>query len=205
MEKARNMTLAAFIEQAGAKSPTPGGGAIAALAGALGVSMAMMAARFTTGRKKFEAVAAEIEDAVNRLEKLSAAFLDFIDADRSAYSAVNAAYSMPKDTDEQKTLRSTAIRAACAEAAKPPQAVLASCLDALKITRRLADIANPLLLSDVGVAAEMLNAAAGSAFLNVMVNAEAIRGEEGGGMLKEAEGVLADCRKLAAETAERTG
>ena len=197
------MTVGSFIAEAGAKTPTPGGGAIAALGGALGVSMALMAARFTTGKKKFAAVQQEIEAAITKLEGLSARLIDLVDADRAAYSGVSDAYALPKDTEEQQAVRKEAVRAACVNGAKPPQGTLSACREALDIVSRLAEIANPMLLSDVGVAAEMLAAAAGSAFLNVRENAKVIAGDEGGKMLREANAVLAECRESAKKTVGR--
>ena len=203
MQGAREISIGSFVEQAGARTPTPGGGAIAAAGGALGVSMALMAARFTTGKKKFASVAEEIEAAISELETLSGGFLDLIDADKAAYSGVNEAYSLPRETDEEKAKKKAAIRAACVNAAKPPQEMLASCKRALTVTARLSEIANPMLMSDVGVAAEMLSGAAGAAFLNVKVNAEVIRGEDGDKLLADANAALTNCRSLAAATMER--
>jgi len=203
MTGVRDMTVGSFVAEAGAKTPTPGGGAIAALGGALGVSMALMAARFTTGKKKFAAVAQEIEGAIAKLETLSARLLDLVDADRSAYSAVSDAYALPKDTEEQQAARKEAVRAACVNGAKPPEGTLSACREALDIVARLAEIANPMLLSDVGVAAEMLAAAAGSAFLNVRENAKVIAGDEGGKMLAEAKGILEKCRASAGGTVQK--
>jgi len=199
----RDVSLGKFIEMAGAKTPTPGGGSIAAAGGALGVSMALMSARFTQGKKKFADVADEINAAADELEKLSSHFLDLIDRDMQAYTGVNAAYSMPKETDEEKAARKTAVAAACANAAKPPKAILDACERALKIAARLAVIANPMLLSDVGVAGEMLSAAAGSAFLNVKANADVIGGDDGKSLLDESGSILANCRGLAASIAEK--
>ena len=48
---ADSVTTAEFLERAGARRPTPGGGGIAALAGAAGASMAEMALNFTVGNK----------------------------------------------------------------------------------------------------------------------------------------------------------
>ncbi|MBN1808867.1 MAG: cyclodeaminase/cyclohydrolase family protein [Planctomycetes bacterium] len=203
MHPAREDTLAGFLNRAASATPTPGGGAVAAAGGALGVSMALMAARFTQGKKKFAAVAEEIDSSILSLETLSTELLALIDADMAAYAGVGAAYALPKTSDAEKASRKAAVRSACIEAAAPPAAILAACLKSLRITARLAAIANPMLLSDVGVAAEMLSAAAAAAFLNVKVNADVIRGDEGGRLLQDARTALAESRSLAAAVSEK--
>ena len=56
-----NGTLSEYLALAASDAPTPGGGSVAAVAGALGAAMAEMSARFTLGRKKYADVAAEME------------------------------------------------------------------------------------------------------------------------------------------------
>jgi formiminotetrahydrofolate cyclodeaminase len=205
MAGVREMTVSQFLKEAGDRTPTPGGGAIAALGGALGVSMALMAARFTTGKKKFAAVEPEIRTLIDELEDISSRLVDCVDADMAGYSAVNAAYNMPKETKEEQARREAAVIDACRNAAKPPQDTLAACRRALDIALRLAEIANPMLLSDVGVAAEMLAAAAGSAFLNVRENAKVIGDSEGEKMLAEAGALLEECRGAGSSVLRKIG
>jgi len=54
-------TVRSYAEEASSGQPTPGGGSVAALAGALGMTMGCMAANFTVGKKKFKAVEPEVQ------------------------------------------------------------------------------------------------------------------------------------------------
>ena len=51
-----------FIEAAASKEPVPGGGSVAALAGALGTSLGHMVGALTVGKKKYADVEDEMKD-----------------------------------------------------------------------------------------------------------------------------------------------
>jgi len=167
-------SLRSYIESASAGEPTPGGGSVAACAGALGVSMACMAANFTVGRKKFR----DVEDSVKRHLAVCVNARDemmaLIDEDVKAYAAVSAAYGMPGGTPAEKTARSGAIQKALVAAMQPPLRTIRSAREALRAIRALAEVANPNLISDVGVAALLTEAALRAAKLNVEINLKSL-------------------------------
>ena len=98
-------TVRAYVDESTAGTSTPGGGSISALAGALGMSMACMAANFTVGKKKYEKVWPRVSELLAVCDKARDELLQFTDDDVAAYSHVSAAYSMPKGTPEEKTAR----------------------------------------------------------------------------------------------------
>lgn len=192
-----------YVEEAVQGSPTPGGGSVSALAGALGTTMASMAANFTVGKKKFKAVEGEVRELLGQLDGLREKLLSAMQADTVAYGAVGAAYSMSRGTDEEKAARRSAIQAALRGAMEPPLEALRSCLEAVRVTRRLLDIANPNLITDVGVAAALLEASARGAYLNVAVN---LKGMEdlalASAVEEECRSALEDARSLENEVRE---
>jgi formiminotetrahydrofolate cyclodeaminase len=163
-------TIRAFLQAASSATPTPGGGCIAGVGGAVGSSMALMAANFTTGKKKFRDVEPEVKELIAKLEALQADFLRFARSDMDAYSALNAAFKMPRESDDEKKARKQAIADGALEAVRPPDSILDGALEALRGSSRLAVIANPNLKSDVGVACWFLHAAAHAAADNVRIN-----------------------------------
>lgn len=163
-------TVEEFINQSASDAPTPGGGGIAALAGSLGAAMASMAANFTVGRKKFVDVEEEVQSILGRLAPLIASLRDAVDGDAVAFAFISEAYKLPKETDEEKNARREAINAALTASMQVPAKVVDDCLAAAELLPRLAEIANPNLLSDVEVAAVMLDAACRAARINVLVN-----------------------------------
>jgi len=163
-------TLADYLGDAASDKPAPGGGSVSALAGALAASMSEMAANFTVGRKKFQKVQEEVSRLLSGLASSRAALLALVDADVQAYQGVGRAYGMPGNTAEQKAARTEAIQAALREAMQVPLGVMRECGRVAETAARLVRIANPNLLTDVGVSSVLAEAACAAAALNVEVN-----------------------------------
>jgi len=195
--------LREYLEEAASNAPTPGGGSVGALCGALGTTMASMAANFTVGKKKYKDVEPEVKELLGKLGDARARLLEATQRDTEAYAGVGAAYSLPKATDEEKAARKAAIQSALREAMCPPHEALRAAVDALRATRRLLDIANRNLITDVGVAALLLEAGARSAWLNVAINLNGIDDEALVSNTRAAcEAALEETARLARETAE---
>jgi len=168
-------TVQTYLSAASRGTPTPGGGSVAALAGALGAAMAAMAANFTVGRKKFAAVEGEAREALAACVKTRDELLRLMDEDTRAYAEVSRAYGMPKETPEEKRARSAAIQAALGAAMAAPLEVVRLCRGVMGPVARLGEIANPNLISDVGVAAILAEAALRAAKLNVEINLKELK------------------------------
>jgi formiminotetrahydrofolate cyclodeaminase len=165
----RDETIGTFLQDLAAKTPAPGGGAVAALHAAQGAALLGMVARYSSG-PRYAAVAQIIERVVAESDTLRAECTDLIAADAEAFGSVAAAYASPKDTDEQKAARSAAIAAALVTAAGPPAAVIAAAVRLLDLAEELRPAGNRTVLSDVAAAAEAIRAAAATARINVEVN-----------------------------------
>jgi formiminotetrahydrofolate cyclodeaminase len=166
----RQGSLQAYVDDAAARRPAPGGGSVAALAGALAAAMSEMAANFTAGNKRFASVEDTIRDMLEDLARCRDELLDLMDRDVEAYGTVNQAYSLPKDTDEQKAARRARLQEVLRAAMEVPLQVMRQCARLSEIADRLADIGNPNLITDVGVSAILAEGACAAARLNVEVN-----------------------------------
>jgi formiminotetrahydrofolate cyclodeaminase len=164
-----------YLDDLAAGKPAPGGGSAAAAAGALGVGLLSMVANFTTGREKYKNVEAEIRKVLYSSEKLRGELQKLIDEDILAYQKVSSAYKMPKETEEDKKARTEAIQIALKDAMAVPLAACRNLFEATKLCRPLLEKGNQNLVSDVGVAAELIASAFESALLNVEINLSAIR------------------------------
>jgi formiminotetrahydrofolate cyclodeaminase len=190
-----------YLDAAASGLPTPGGGSVSALAGALGATMASMAGNFTTGKKKFADVETEVNELLESLSTARRRLADLAQKDTEAYAAVSEAFKLPRKTDDEKLARKTVIAEACRGAMAVPLDVVRACREALVATRRMADLANPNLITDVGVAALLLEAAARGAALNVRVNLPSINDQNTTEQVTaELENALTECASLAQET-----
>ncbi|HLA99930.1 MAG TPA: cyclodeaminase/cyclohydrolase family protein, partial [Bacteroidota bacterium] len=148
-----NKTLASFLDDLASASPAPGGGSVAAFAGALGSALAAMVCRLTIGKKKYAEVGEEMEAVLMMAEDLRAKFTRLADTDTEAFNKVMDAYSLPKDSDDRKALRNAAIQTATKEAALVPLECMKHGIDALALARTVAGKGNLNSVSDAGVSA----------------------------------------------------
>ena len=167
--------LLRFLEALSSGSPTPGGGSAAALAGALAASLAAMVANLTYGKKGFEAVQAEILEARDKAVGLREEMRGLMGEDAAAFDAVLQAQRMPKNTDEERHRRNTALQASLRAAAAVPLTVAERSVRVLELAQMLAEQGNPNVASDAGTAAYLAQAAIRAAAANVLANTASIQ------------------------------
>ncbi|HEY8542492.1 MAG TPA: cyclodeaminase/cyclohydrolase family protein, partial [Pseudothermotoga sp.] len=114
------LSIREFVEKVSDKSPTPGGGAVSALAGALAASLIEMVANLTLSRPDYSDWHAEMEKIVSLMQEKRTILLDYIDLDVKAFDQVMSAYRLPKNTVEEKEKRSQTIQEALKQAARVP-------------------------------------------------------------------------------------
>src|SRR5579862_783477 len=171
-------TVSKFLDELASDSPAPGGGSTAALAGALGSALTSMVCRLTIGKKKYADVEGEMKSILEKSEELRGKFTALIDLDTEAFNKVMEAYSLPKDNDGQKALRSMAIEQSTKQATLAPLETMKHVIDAMALAKTVAEKGNASSASDAGVSALMLHAAMESAALNVEINLGSIKDAE---------------------------
>ncbi len=168
-------TLGSFLERVAAPSPTPGGGSVAALAGALAAALANMVCNLTLSREsdgsETKGLIAVLEAAEGLREKLAA----LVQEDASAYEKVLEAYRLPKASAAEKEARSKAVQQALEEAAKVPLNVAKGALEVLELVPPILERGIPSAASDAGVAAYMAQGALKAAALNVRTNLSSLQ------------------------------
>lgn len=196
----KSMNLEEFSKELASNSPAPGGGSCAALAGALAASLASMVARLTVGRKKYEASWESMENVLARGDEAAAALLDLVEKDSQSYDQVTEAFKLPKETDEEKAARSKAVQEAFKGAAQTPLDTLETVAGLTTIVKDALEKGNPNCITDAGVAAQLIRAAAMGAAYNVRINIGSIKDEAFVNQLTEKTGAL--LQKVHADVAE---
>lgn len=166
-----NMTLSAFADETASESPAPGGGSIAAYVGSLGISLATMVANLSSHKKGWDARWEEFSEWADKGQLLKQQLVGLVDADTEAFNKIMTAFSLPKTTDEEKTLRKKAIQDATKFAIEIPFRVMELSYQSLSIIRAMAEEGNPNSVSDAGVGALCARTAVMGAFMNVRINA----------------------------------
>ncbi|HDS29743.1 MAG TPA: methenyltetrahydrofolate cyclohydrolase [Firmicutes bacterium] len=204
----RNKTIDEFLRELAGEAPTPGGGSVAALNGALGCALLEMVCNLTIGKEKFQDVWLDLEPVKTDIESLREELTDSIDRDAKAYDLVTAAFKMPKGTPEEKEARKDAIQSAMKAAAETPKATARYIHQALKHAKLIAEKGNPNVLSDAGTGALCLKAGLHAALMNIAINLGGIKDEAYVHQMKqEIEFLKTTCDQLADEVVAlvRTG
>lgn len=197
-----NITVEDFLRQAASGAPTPGGGGIAALAGALGSAMASMVVNFTVGKPKYAEHEESMQKTLRALLPIIEDFRTAIDDDAHAFSGISDAYKLPRDNDEAKTRRQDAIQTALTASMKVPLRILRCASEAAALLPDIARHGNANLLSDAVVAAIMLAASSRAALVNVYANSTSLKTEEAREAEAEGERIVEKVAGLAAQTEE---
>jgi glutamate formiminotransferase/formiminotetrahydrofolate cyclodeaminase len=164
-----------FVETVAAPTPTPGGGSVAALAGALGAALAQMAAGLTVGRKRYLDVGEQAERVIVETESIRRELVAAIAEDAAAFEAVMAVVRN-KELDE--ATRSAALEAATTHAGEVPLRVARLSRDAAALAQTIAAIGNVNAATDAAVGAIMARAAVHGAGLNVKVNGAGLKNRD---------------------------
>lgn len=159
-----------YLDRLAAGTPSPGGGSAAALAGALAAALTCMVANFTVGREKFRTVEGRVREILTRAEEIRQDLTRLVEKDTEVYDEVSAAYRLPRQTDEEKERRREAIDRALRNATQVPLEVARYSREILLLNQELAEIGNPNLISDVGVAGILARDAFQTAVLNIEIN-----------------------------------
>ncbi len=173
-----SMSLDGFIELLGSATPSPGGGAASAVAASCGAALVAMVASLSLDRPKYAAYSAShaLHGAAGR--ELAARLLTLADEDADAYTVFAAALKLPRDTEDEKAARTTAIRSSALVAAEVPLRTVEACRAVVVASEALAGRSNLNAASDLAVASRLAEAAAHGAAENVLVNLPSL-GNEG--------------------------
>lgn len=172
-----------YLNDLAAKLPAPGGGSASALTAALAVALISMVANFTIGKPKYKQYEEEIKSILEKSEKLRGELLNLVDLDVVAYKSKNI-----KD---------------CLDV---PFMICRLCGEAIKLCPPLLQKGNVNLISDVGVAAVLLESAFVSAYFNVDINLKAFTDKElARDMKKELDERGENIRKIRSEMEAKVG
>jgi formiminotetrahydrofolate cyclodeaminase len=159
-------TIADFLTAAAAKQPTPGGGSIAALAGALAASMGEMVLNYSVGKKSLAEHEPVLREALAEMTRARALLLQLMVEDQVAYEALTAARKLPESSPSRQSDFDVALLASV----RVPQAMGAAALAMLELADRLVDKVNAYLLSDLAVCCELSMATIRCAICNIRAN-----------------------------------
>lgn len=166
-----DMSCAAFADETASESPAPGGGSISAYMGALGASLATMVANLSSHKPGWDERWEEFSDWAEKGQKIKDELLALVDEDTNAFNKIMNAFGLPKNSDQEKAIRTQAIQEATRYAIEVPYKTMEKALASFEIIKAMAEVGNPNSVTDAGVGALCARSAVMGAFLNVKINA----------------------------------
>ncbi len=165
-----SMDLDTFSAELSTDSPAPGGGSVAALAGALCASLVSMVANLSFAKKKDPALRGEMERVALDAQRLREGLLSAVDRDTGAFNLVMEALRLPHATDEQAAARADAVARAVMGATTVPLEVMQMGVEALELVLVVVHKGSRGSITDAGVGGLVGRACVAGARMNVLVN-----------------------------------
>jgi formiminotetrahydrofolate cyclodeaminase len=157
--------IESFLSAAAAKQPVPGGGSIAALAGALAAAMGEMVVNYSIGKKDLAQHQPALQAALTQLAHARSMLLELMVEDQDAYQAFNGLRKL--EPDDPQLAEKPKLAQACVDV---PLSIGATALAVLTLADKSVEIVNKWLLSDLAVCSELAMATVRCAGYNVQVN-----------------------------------
>ena len=170
-----SMTVTGFADEVSRDTPAPGGGSVAALAGALAAGLASMVANLTQKNPKSSEHEKDLLRIAETAQTLKDKLLMAVDDDTNAFSAYMNALKLPKQTPEEKKAREQAMQEGLKLAVHVPLETARLSREAMKIGLEAAVQGNPNSVTDAAVGTAMAFAAVQGGVWNVLINLKGIK------------------------------
>lgn len=185
-----DLSTRSFSDEVSRETPAPGGGSVSSYVGALGTSLGGMVANLSCNTRGWENKVDIFSEKAYEINQLREKLLSLVDEDARSFNSIMEAYKLPKDSEENKKIRSKAIKDATLYAAQIPLNIMVESYNSYKIIEFLAKEGNQNSLSDSGVACLCVHTAIHGAYLNVRINLKDATGGED--IMKKADKILKD-------------
>jgi len=172
------MKVTDFIDEVSRESPAPGGGSIAALAGALGAALSSMVSNLSANNRGSEETDKILNAAAEKAQELKFELSNAIDADTNAFNEYMEARRLPSKTEEEKRIKSEAEQEGIKKAVNVPLKTARLSFEAIKIAQNVVEHGNPNSITDVGVGAQMAYTGVKGGIYNVLINLKDIKDEQ---------------------------
>jgi methenyltetrahydrofolate cyclohydrolase len=168
------LSIGSWLTDLASAAPAPGGGAAAALEVGIGAALVEMLCNLTIRKPAYAEHETTMTTARDRAAELRSQSTGLAAEDAAAYSAVIAAYRLPKETEPEGVARAERIQAALAVAADVPRRTAEAASAVLDLAETIVPIANVNVIADGAAAAGAARAALQTALLNIDANRSSI-------------------------------
>lgn len=164
------MTVVDLVDEVSRETPTPGGGSVAALAGALAAGLASMVASLTQGRGAAPVLDAAMDEVAVEAQRVKAELVAAVDADTDAFASFMEARRLPAATEDERRVREQAMQDGLKVAIEVPLRTARAALVAMRLADRAARDGNPASVTDGAVGVQLGFAAVRGGVWNALTN-----------------------------------
>jgi glutamate formiminotransferase/formiminotetrahydrofolate cyclodeaminase len=187
------LRLCEFINLTASEFPAPGGGSVSAAIGAMGIALGTMVANLSSHKKGWDDRWEEFSDFAEKGKNLQETLTSLIDEDTRAFNNIMSAFSLPKNTQEDKDLRNEAIQQATLKAIEVPFQTMTTAFEGFELIKQMVKKGNPNSITDAGVGALALRTCIMGAWLNVKINANSFKDKKSlEKMMQKGEQIIAE-------------
>lgn len=173
----KDLTVEEFAAKTASNAPTPGGGSVASLVGALGAGLSVMLADLTIGNEKYLEVQDRMKEISEEGNALVADLIDGIRRDSTSFSGYMAALKLPKSTDEEKEIRRAAMQQGLKDATEGPMGIAESAAKIFPLAYDAVKYGNAAAVTDGLVSAMLARTCVITALFNAKINLKSIKDE----------------------------
>jgi methenyltetrahydrofolate cyclohydrolase len=165
----KSQSMIQYLKELSSSAPSPGGGSVAGIAGALGAGLICKVANLTIGKEKYKEYEEEMIYILNQGTCITDDFYRLSVEDAKAYKKLSSVFKLPKEKRKDK------LQDALKEAIEVPIKICKLSKEGIKLCLPLTSKGNKNLITDVGIASLMLKCAFESALFNVEINLKSIK------------------------------
>ena len=167
-----------FVNETASESPAPGGGSVSALSAALGVALGSMVANLSADKRGWEDKLSVFSEWAEKAQAIKKELIYLVDEDTNAFNKIMDSFQLPKNTDDEKSIRNAAIESASVYATEIPLKTMKVAYSSIEMLKYMVEHGNPNSITDAGVGLLCVKTAVRGAYFNVMVNAKGLKDKE---------------------------
>jgi glutamate formiminotransferase/formiminotetrahydrofolate cyclodeaminase len=159
-----------FADEVSRDTPAPGGGSVAALAGALGAALASMVANLWQGKVEAPGSEAALLGAAEMAQQAKDQLLLAVDEDTQAFNAYMEARRLPAKTPQEKAVREQEMQEGLKRAVAVPYRTAQASLAAMQAAWTVTQHGSASSITDAAVGAQAGFAGVRGGIWNVLIN-----------------------------------
>jgi glutamate formiminotransferase/formiminotetrahydrofolate cyclodeaminase len=168
------MRVTDFVDEVSRESPAPGGGSIAALAGALGAALTSMVSNLSIGKRGSEEVEEDLKPVADKVQEIKDFLVKAIDEDTNAFNMYMAALRLPEKTNDEKEVKKKAIQFGLKAAVEVPLNTARRSAEVIGLAGIAVEKGNINSVTDAGVGAHIAYTGVKGGIFNVLINLKRI-------------------------------